>query len=94
MTFSSEENEIVYIENPEETAEILQFLNPEIVKMNQKFYGYRNCKNGDISSCSSSQIQLNWDSPIISLKPATHPPHPPRECYFQFTQKYEIQYAS
>ena len=28
------------------------------------------------SSCSSSQIQLNWDSPIISLRPPTHPTHP------------------
>ena len=43
------------------------------------------------SSCSSSQIQLNWDSPIISLRP----PHPPtRERYFQFTQEAEIWYAS
>ena len=42
------------------------------------------------SSCSSSQIQLNWDSPIISLRP----PHPPQERYFQFTQKAEIWYAS
>ena len=41
------------------------------------------------SSCSSSQIQLNWDSPIISLKPP-HPPHPTRERYFQFTQEAEI----
>ena len=47
------------------------------------------------SSCSSSQIQLNWDSPFISLKPPTHPPtHPPRERYFQFTQEAEIWYAS
>ena len=47
------------------------------------------------SSCSSSQIQLNWDSPIISLKPPppTHPT-PPRERYFQFTQEAEIWYTS
>ena len=45
------------------------------------------------SSCSSSQIQLNLDSPIISLKPP-HPTHPPRERYFQFTQEAEIWYAS
>ena len=41
------------------------------------------------SSCSSSQIQLNWDSPIISLKPP-HPPHPNQERYFQLTQEAEI----
>ena len=46
------------------------------------------------SSCSSSQIQLNWDSPIISVKPPTHPPTPPRERYFQLTQEAEIWYAS
>ena len=43
------------------------------------------------SSCSSSQIQLNWDSLIISVKPPTHPT---RERYFQFTQEAEIWYAS
>ena len=44
------------------------------------------------SSCSSSQIQLNGDSLIISVKPP--PPTPPRERYFQFTQEAEIWYAS
>ena len=32
-----------------EHAEVLQFLDPEIVKMDQKIFGSRNCQNGEIS---------------------------------------------
>ena len=39
-----------------ETAEILQFLDPEIVKMDKKNSGSRNRRNGDLSTIKNSSI--------------------------------------
>ena len=44
-------------------------------------------------SSTSSQIKLNWDSLIITLKPPT-PPNQPRKRYFKLNQEAEIWYAS